>query len=189
MNPTQLIRSGVMIIVAVVLASVVWHVTDTVITQAVSSDWPTANGFVRQSQVVASDANPFIDDLELEYTYQVGTQWIIGDRLTFFGRGLSMLLRVGSADEMAASYTSGTPIQVAYDPANPARGVLIPGITAVEFGAAALLILGVGGVSLGMFSHAIAALRRDWHERSVAAHPHAAPRSNRPDTSGQARAA
>ncbi len=169
MNPTRLIRSAVTLVVALALAVVVWNVTDTVITQAVSSDWPRANGYVRHSQVVASDANPFIDDLELDYTYQVGTDWVVGDRLTFYGRGLSMLLRVGgSADAMAEEFSNGTPIEVAYDPTNPRRAVLIPGITATEFGAAAFVILGIGGVAIGMFMHGMSLLLAELREQPAA---------------------
>lgn len=167
MNMTVVIRSVVTLCVAFVLASVVWRASDTVITQAVSSDWPRANGYVRQSQVVASDANPFIDDLELEYTYQIGTEWVVGDRLTFYGQGLSMLLRVGSPDNMAADFAEGSAIEVAYDPANPRRGVLIPGITGVEFGAAAFLIVGIGGIAIGMLTHACSALMRELSARNA----------------------
>ncbi|MEQ8769420.1 MAG: DUF3592 domain-containing protein [Phycisphaerales bacterium] len=169
MNPMRLTRAVVSMLVAIALGVVVWNVTDTVITQAVSSDWPRANGYVRHAQVVASDANPFIDDLELDYTYQIGTDWKVGDRLTFYGKNLSMLLRVGgSAETMAQEYANGTPIQVAYDPNNPRRAVLIPGITATEFGAAALLILGVGGVAIGMFTHGFSMLSGELNQNPPA---------------------
>ena len=177
--------------VALALGVVTLRVADTTLMQAVSADWPRANGFIRQSQVVPSQANPFIDDLDLEYTYQVGTQWAVGDRLTFFGRTLSMIFRVGSADEMSQALPEGAPIEVAYDPANPERAVLSPGITGVEFGAAALVVLGIGGIAVGMFTHGAAGLLASFRQaRGQTGHPMGATiRGSTPSRPAHARAA
>lgn len=153
MHLPTVIKSLVTLGVAVALGVVAFRIADTTLTQAVSADWPHATGFIRTSEVVPSDANPFIDELDLEFTYQIGTEWFVSDRLTFFGHGLSMLL-VGSAQDMADAYPAGAPIDIAYDPTNPERAVLRTGVTTVEFAGAALLVIGFGGVALGMFMHA-----------------------------------
>lgn len=168
MSTAGFIRSVITVGVGLVLAMVVWRGAETTITQMVSADWPRADGYVRNSRVVASEANPFIDDLQLDYTYQVGTDWMVCDRLTFFGRGLSLILRVGSADEMSEMYPQGAPIQVAYDPGNPERAVLSPGVSSAEFGGAALLILGVGGIAMGMLIHGTTGMLRQLEARREA---------------------
>ena len=165
MQISTIIRSVLAITCGLALGYVSWRAADMTITQTVSADWPRAHGYVRNSRVLASDANPFIDELELDYTYQVGTEWLVGDRLTFFGHGLSVLMRVGSPDDMAAAFPEGAPIEVAFDPADPRRAVLTPGITATEFGAAALFVLGVGGIGLGMIVHGYTRISGELAER------------------------
>jgi len=152
MHVPTVIKSFITLGVGLALGVVAVRVADTTLMQAVSADWPRASGYVRSSEVVPSDANPFIHELDLEYTYAIGTQWFVSDRLTFFGRGLSQLL-IGSAQDMYDAYPEGSAIEIAYDPSNPERAVLRSGVTPLEFAGAGLLILGIGGVALGMFVH------------------------------------
>ncbi|MEZ6317537.1 MAG: DUF3592 domain-containing protein [Phycisphaerales bacterium] len=152
MHAPTAIKSLITIGVAIALGVVATRVADTTLTQAVSADWPKAPGYVRTSEVVPSNANPFIDELSLEYTYQIGTEWFVSDRLTFFGDGLSQLL-IGSAQDMYDAYPEGTAIEIAYDPTNPERAVLRTGVTTLELSGAGLLVVGLGGVALGMFVH------------------------------------
>jgi hypothetical protein len=118
-----------------------------------SRRWPTAQGTLLSSTVAQRSAPPLRRDEDdedappappqtlyrpqVEYRYSVGPQ-------AFTGTSLALEeLEVSSeehARKHAARYVPGSPVTVYYDPQNPGRAVLEPGVRAVSW---ALPVVGV----------------------------------------------
>lgn len=92
-----------------------------------SSSWPTVTGEVSEawaSPLPGAQAGPGWR-IGITYDYQVAGQSHTGDRLRF-SRRLGGRTRA-QAEQALVSYVPGGPIEVHYDPANPARSVILAG--------------------------------------------------------------
>lgn len=84
---------------------------------------------------------------ELQYSYQVNDKLYTGERVNIYGLG-SRPSEVEARQELAA-WKRGDPVQVHYDPDNPAASVLLPGyskVLPVSMGILCLMVWGVGGL-------------------------------------------
>lgn len=90
--------------------------------------WPTARGTVTSSEVVQTGRGRCC--VSIAYTYRAGGHELVGKRV-FVGDWLYTSLV--KAQARAAKYPPSTPVDVHYDPANPSRAVLEPGLRIVAF--------------------------------------------------------
>lgn len=115
--------------------------------------WPTVPGTVTESKVQhdwnrrldnpMDNPTPPNDRAKIEYHYEVNGQVYWGGRVAYNGPS-----GVLAAQRTVDRYPRGTAVTVAYDPGDPRRGVLEPGLRtgdiALAFGVAALvLVLGL----------------------------------------------
>jgi hypothetical protein len=92
-----------------------------------SNNWPTVTGVVTEasaSPLAGAQAGPGWR-IRIAYEYQVEGQSFTGDRLRF-SRRLGGRTRV-QAEQALVSYVPGNPIEVHYDPDDPARSVVTAG--------------------------------------------------------------
>ena len=89
--------------------------------------WPTALGEVTSSVVERVPGGKLGPNYEprLSYWYSVGGVRYTGDRVRF---GDNVVSFEATARHRLAPYQTGTSIQVHYDPENPSRSVLSPGV-------------------------------------------------------------
>jgi hypothetical protein len=91
-----------------------------------SRSWPTVPGVIRASEIRlgrTSGAERPSMDVHIEYEYTVGGERLVSDRA-----GFGSPLRVKGMRAMVDRYPAGARVSVAYDPADPRRAVLEPGI-------------------------------------------------------------
>lgn len=92
-----------------------------------SADWPTVTGTVvdATATTVAGAQVGLGWRVRISYEYEVGERNFSGDRLRF-SRRLGGRTRE-QAEQAVVSYAPGGPIEVHYDPEQPARSVIVPG--------------------------------------------------------------
>lgn len=92
-----------------------------------SLDWPTVTGQVvdATASAVAGTQVGLGWRVQVSYEYEVDERKFAGDRLRF-SRRLGGRTQ-GQAEQAVVSYAPGGPIEVYYDPEQPARSVLVPG--------------------------------------------------------------
>ena len=88
-----------------------------------SRRWPRTAGKVRSEGVHAGTPAARDSIAVITYRYEVAGRKFQSQRLDFAGRGVG-----GEAADVLAHYEPGMRVDVYYDPANPARSVLIPGL-------------------------------------------------------------
>jgi hypothetical protein len=121
-----------------------------------AENWPVAPGRVCEAtddyhSSHASDL-PSGHAVTIRYEYAVNGQRHIGERIAFFEGGLfTRLLGQGERDALVARYVPGQDVTVHYDPDDPARAVLEPGVRAGKLllhalGGAFFLMLGSKGL-------------------------------------------
>jgi hypothetical protein len=105
-----------------------------------SSSWPTAAGAVISSEVSHSTDAEGGDSYspEVDYQYQVDGQNIINDQIKFGENSYDSRRR---AEEIAANYPVGRQVTVYYDPEQPDKAVLEPGVSAGSY-----IVLSIGVV-------------------------------------------
>jgi Protein of unknown function (DUF3592) len=90
--------------------------------------WPRVQGIIVSSQVLSKEDTYRAD---VQFTYEVDRHAYNGDTVAFGTRGVW----TGSeydARGIVNRYPAGAPVKVAYDPSNPATGVLEAGIHGVS---------------------------------------------------------
>ncbi len=124
---------------------------------SVAKDWPTAQGTIRSSTVVSREAEPinpqesYDDDApkpkgqvlyrpEVEYTYTVGGETYTSNTLAWDVTEVSSRQH---AQTQAARYTPKAPVTVYYDPEDPSRALLNPGVQAASWA-----VPGAGGACI-----------------------------------------
>jgi len=105
--------------------------------------WPTTDAEVTRSTVSYLVGGKRHYEPQITYTYRVGDDVYINDRLWF---GSSLFLRQRSALEMANRYPVGAHLRVSYSPEDPHSSVIQPGIQSesiAKVGLAAGIMLAV----------------------------------------------
>lgn len=90
----------------------------------VSTNWPTASGEITESRVTPPSSHRNWE-LHVKYEFMVSGIEHQGD-VYRFGGGSFFSQR--AAETVAAQYIPDDPVKVFYDPDNPDRAVLVPGI-------------------------------------------------------------
>ncbi|NDY95428.1 DUF3592 domain-containing protein [Wenzhouxiangella limi] len=92
-----------------------------------SHDWPTVTGEVVDATVTALAGTQVGLGwrVQISYDYEVDDRSFTGSRLRF-SRRLGGRTR-DQAEQAVVSYVPGGPIEVHYDPEQPARSVIVPG--------------------------------------------------------------
>lgn len=102
-----------------------------------SATWPTAEGTITASEVThSSDEDGDSYRPEVAYDYQAGGQFHTSYTIKFGENSYSSRRR---AETIAANYPVGKQVTVYYDPEQPGRSVLEPGVTGGSY-----IVLGVG---------------------------------------------
>lgn len=117
-----------------------------------SLKWPSTEGEILSSEV-AFDPMSGRERAQLRYRYTVDGKSYTGSRVTFNG---DTLFSAGSGEARAAEVQrspAGQAVRVYYDPADPARSVLVPGS-----GPQSMIPIGIGGLFfvLGLISGILA---------------------------------
>jgi hypothetical protein len=103
-----------------------------------SAAWPTAEGIVTRSEVTHSTDADGDDTYRPEVTYEYSVQNRSYENYTIkFGENSYSSQR--QAEEIGARYPLGRQVAVYYDPADPGRSVLEPGVSGGSY-----IVLGVG---------------------------------------------
>jgi hypothetical protein len=111
---------------ALVIFGFVWALSEVRYAHA-SEHWPRTLGSIVTSGVsVEHDVDGRRYAAGIRYRYVVDGHEYTGDRVRF-GSFLSFAWR-RSAGTLAKRFPAGAPVTVTYDPANPSRGVLEPGL-------------------------------------------------------------
>lgn len=105
-----------------------------------SVGWPTAPGMVVSAELDHSENTEGGDSWspEISYRYLAANQERTSYAIKF---GENSYSDRDDAEEILARYPVGQPVLVYYDPADPERSVLEPGVTAGSY-----IILGTGGL-------------------------------------------
>ncbi len=115
------------IIVVVLLALAIllsWPVYRNVRDARASTDWPTAQGTIIESQV----GKPGVPrELFIRYKYRVAGQEYESGRISFKG------FSGRTSTDMCAQYPLGSEVTLRYRPEDPSRSVLEPGFVLMEF--------------------------------------------------------
>ena len=125
--------------------------------QLIALDYPTADGAVTASQVVAVDGDEGQTfHAEIKYAYRVGAQNYAGDRYryAYIGSGIAEARRI------VAAFRVGKQVTVYYAPSDAADAVLLTGIEGLDF-LFAMFLLPFNAMMLGN----LAALRNAVHHR------------------------
>lgn len=99
----------------------------------VSYYWPTASGTISHSAVVGEysrnedGSETLMYSAEIHYRYRVGNRDYQGERVSF--GGVSSDSWGCAARSITREYPGGRSVSVRYDPRNPERAVLEPGIS------------------------------------------------------------
>ena len=103
-----------------------------------SATWPTAEGVITASEVTESRDGEGHDSYspEVAYQYTAGNQEHESYTIKF---GENSYDNRGRAEAIAATYPVGQPVTVYYDPEEPGRSVLEPGVSGGSY-----IVLGVG---------------------------------------------
>jgi hypothetical protein len=103
-----------------------------------SASWPTADGIVSSSEVDHSTDAEGGDSYspEVDYQYTIDGQNHINDTIKFGENSYNSRRR---AEEITATYPVGRQVTVYYDPEQPDKSVLEPGVTAGSY-----IVLGIG---------------------------------------------
>ena len=108
-----------------------------------SRRWPRAEGRVVDSRLHLGGMSRVEDDSALiEYEYQIGGVRYTSRRLDYAGRGAGW-----SARRVLARYSEGDVVGINYDPADPARAVLQPGMS---IGNVLRLLVGLAVLGIGL---------------------------------------
>lgn len=103
-----------------------------------STNWPTAEGVITESEVThhrdSEDGDSY--QPEVAYQYTVGNQRHESYMIKF---GENSYSSRGRAEDIAATYAVGRQVAVYYDPEQPGRSVLEPGVTGGSY-----IVLGIG---------------------------------------------
>jgi hypothetical protein len=106
-----------------------------------SRRWPTALGKIIESRLYAGPFGGGGRSALLGYEYEVGGVKYASRRLDYAGRGAGW-----SATRVLARYSQGDSVGVSYDPSEPRRSLLEPGIA---LGNIVRLLCGFGVIALG----------------------------------------
>jgi hypothetical protein len=120
-----------------------------------SASWPVTTGEVTVSRMSGSSDSIRMD---MEYEYQVGGTTYTGDRITFFEYFLVANLQ--QQRQFIDDHPIGTQVTVHYNPANPARSVIMRTIPLSQVWSPALFTLCMFGVLVSSVVGMI--LRRLW---------------------------
>lgn len=103
-----------------------------------SANWPMAEGVITESEVTHSEDSEGGDSYrpEVAYQYTVGNRQHESYTIKF---GENSYSSRGRAEDIAATYAVGRQVTVYYDPEQPGRSVLEPGVTGGSY-----IVLGVG---------------------------------------------
>jgi len=102
-----------------------------------SATWPTAEGVITASEVTRSSSEDGVSYRpEVAYDYQAGDQFHTSYTIKF---GENSYSSRGRAEAIAATYPVGQQVTVYYDPEQPSRSVLEPGVSGGSY-----IVLGVG---------------------------------------------
>ncbi len=116
-----------------------------------STSWPAVAGVVDRSEVVETSGRRGKRSYkaEINYSYTVDGRRHRGNKLTFLESSWSSPAR---AAQVQAQYPVGAVVDVYYDPQNPARTVLEPGVNINDW---AVLVAGLvclaAGISFGVW--------------------------------------
>jgi hypothetical protein len=132
---SALLAMGIFLVIGAGLAYWGWNILQDA---RASSSWPTAEGLVTNSEVSHSSDAEGGDTYspEVTYTYTVRDSLYENNTIKF---GENAYDSRRTADRIAASYPSGKTVTVYYDPENPDRSVLEPGVSAGSY-----IVLGIG---------------------------------------------
>jgi hypothetical protein len=121
-----------------------------------SAHWPSAEGYILESEAVPHDPDDplSLPTHRLSYSYRVGTHWYEGTRYTAYGPVLSWL-RSGGPSGLEEAYPVGAAVEVAYDPERPTLAVLSAGTTTGERVIVAVVLATLAGVALPMLGMAL----------------------------------
>lgn len=105
-----------------------------------SSSWPTSEGVVTSSEVDHSTDAEGGDSYspEIDYQYQVDGQSLTNNQIKF---GENSYNSRRTAEEIAANYPVGRQVIVYYDPEQPDKAVLEPGVSSGSY-----IVLSIGVV-------------------------------------------
>jgi len=132
---TALLTGGIFCLVGAGLALWGWSILQNA---RASASWPTAEGRVTSSQVDHSTDAEGGDSYQPEVTYQYMVDSLSYENSTIkFGENSYGNRR--TAEEIAARYPVGRSVAVYYDPGQPGRSVLEPGVSAGSY-----IVLGIG---------------------------------------------
>ncbi len=117
---------------------------------AASYSWPTVMARIEAVEVNRSSSAPWAEAratkiqyyTHVKYVYQVGTEIYTGTRIHAI-KSSSLMSR---AHEMKRQFSEGATVPVYYDPNDPSRSVLIPGLNVTTAGVV-VIILALGAVA------------------------------------------
>ena len=110
-----------------------------------SSDWPAASGEVLSSRIISSGKS---GKPEVEYTYAVNGRKYDGSHILIGPGPMGGGIGIASPREYIDKYPKGAQIEVYYDPEDPKRSVLEPGVNRVI---TLILLTGIFFLILGTF--------------------------------------
>lgn len=132
---TALFTGGIFLLIGAGLAYWGWNILQTA---KASASWPTAEGIVTESEVSHSTDSEGGDSYspEVTYRYQVGNLFYENNTIKFGENAYSSRRR---AEQIAATYPVGRGVTVYYNPDQPDRSVLEPGVSAGSY-----IVLAIG---------------------------------------------
>ena len=132
---SSILAMGIFLLVGAGLSFWGWNILQNA---RASAAWPTAEGRVTKSEVTLSTDAEGADSYspEVTYTYTVDSTSHTNDTIKF---GENAYGSRKKAEGIAANYPVGRNVTVYYDPEQPGRSVLEPGVSAGSY-----IVLGIG---------------------------------------------
>ena len=128
---------GLVLLGAILIASLVFD----------NSEWPTTNGVVSFAKVRSKNqrGTGTVYFTDLNYQYTVDGKLLNGNKISW----MEPVYPNESSARQAAPYTEGQQVKVYYDPSNPSRSFLKPGMTVgMHLFVCPGILLAVGGCSI-----------------------------------------
>jgi hypothetical protein len=134
-SPLRWIMSLAVMVVGLYIAG--WLGPRAIFEAGRTSDWPSVAGVVESCEVTPPTKTGGSWRVALFYSYQLGETRYRSNRWDVHGE--QRLSSQQAAEEAAASYAVGAPIEVLYDPSDPTAAVLVSGGSLRAWG-----LLGIG---------------------------------------------
>lgn len=118
-----------------------------------SNNWPTADGFIESSEIIkkenqTGEGNRFEYQAIIKYNYKVSGTKIVSDQIDSMMGWKQLHGSKRLAQKSCREFPVGKRVLVYYDPNDPYRACLKPGVPPFVF---ALMFVGTSGIGIGVY--------------------------------------